>query len=179
MSDIKKVAEPYWDKLQKIKLFLTDADGVLTDGRVYWDSEEIGFNRFFHIADGYGLKMLMNGGIKVGVISGGDSPGLVKRVENLKLDFMKIGNEDKRQGYLEIVNEYGCSDEEVLYIGDEFFDLPLLRRVGLSVAPPHAAPEVKAVCDYITSRPGGQGCVREVADMVRLVQNIVPHIPDF
>ena len=179
MSDLKKTDEDFQDKLKKIKVFLTDVDGVLTDGRVYWANNEIGFNRFFHISDGYGLKILMGGGLKVGVISGGESLGLIKRVKSLNLDFMKIGDEDKRQGYLEIVKECGVSDEEVLYMGDEFFDIPILRRVGFSACPPHAAMEVKAVCDYTTTRLCGEGCVREVVDMVRSAQNIIPLIPDF
>ena len=179
MDELSQVVEFHREKLQRIKLFLTDVDGVLTDGRVYWSGEEVGFNRFFNVSDGYGLRLMMEGGLKVGVISGGESLGLLQRARGLQLDFMKTGSEDKRQHYLDIVNSCDLTDQEVLYIGDEFFDIPLLKRVGFSVAPPHADPEVKAVCDYVTTRSGGKGCVREVVNLVRMVQNITPHIVDF
>ena len=179
MSDLERAVEKHREKLQRIKLFLTDIDGVLTDGRIYWASEEVGFNRFFCASDGYGLKIMMQAGIKVGVISGGESVGVLKRFRELKLDFIKVGDEDKRRPYLEILEASGLSDSEALYIGDEFFDLPLLKRVGFSAAPPHADPEVQAACDYVTTREGGRGCVREVVNLVRLAQGIVPVVPDF
>lgn len=177
--DLRRIAEYHKEKLSKIKLFLCDVDGILTDGRVYWSGDEVGFNRFFHVHDGYGLKMLMNAGIKVGVISGGESVGVLKRAENLKLDYIKVGNEDKRKGYLEIIEESGLKDEEILYIADEFFDLPILKRVGFSATVPSASEEIKKVCDYITYKDSGLGCVRELVDVLRYVHNIVPEIKDF
>ena len=167
------------ERLKKIKLFLCDVDGVLTDGRVYWAGADVGFNRFFHVADGHGLKLLMQGGIQVGIISGGRSLGVIKRAESLQLDFAKLGNEDKRQGYLEILQATGLADEEALYMGDELFDLPLLKRVGFSAAPPDACPEVLAACHYVTTRPGGKGCVREVVDMLRIAQAMPLEVPNF
>ena len=178
-QQMRQALELHRDKLRQIKLFLTDVDGVLTDGKVYWAGKEIGFNRFFHASDGYAMRFLMANGIKVGIISGGESLGVIERVGNLQLDYMKLGDEDKRQGYLEIVHDCGVSDREVLYIGDEFFDLPLLRRVGFSAAPPHADPEVQQACDYVTAHSGGEGCVREVANLLRWAQDIVPLVEDF
>lgn len=177
--NLLSVVDQHKEKLRLIKVFLTDVDGVLTDGRLYWAGEELGFGRFFNTADGYGLKIMMEGGLKVGVISGGNSPSFLERVRALQMDFIKFGNEDKRQGYLDILRESGCTDEEILYIGDEFFDIPLLKRAGFSAAPPHAPPEVLNVCDYTTTREGGMGCVREVVDLVRMAQGITPSIPDF
>ncbi|MCY4643025.1 MAG: HAD hydrolase family protein [Bacteriovoracales bacterium] len=179
MKDLAEVARFHEEKLRPIKLFLTDVDGVLTDGRIYWAGEEVGFGRFFSAYDGHGLRIMKGAGLKLGIISGGHSLGLLERAKTLTVDFVKTGNEDKRQGYLDIVKECGLCDHEVLYIGDEFFDIPLLKRVGFSAAPPHADPEVKAVCDHVTFRPAGLGCVREITDLVRLAQGIDPHVADF
>ena len=177
--DFREVAKKFKSRLEKIKLFITDVDGVLTNGNIYWSGEEVGFNRFFHVQDGYGLKMLKEAGIRVAVLSGGGSLGLKKRIENLGIEHYKIGNEDKRKGYLELINEIGVTDEEVLYIGDEFFDLPILKKCGFSVTVPHASYEIQECVDYITSREGGAGCVREVVDILRYAQDWRPSIEGF
>ena len=121
----------------------------------------------------------MRAGLKVGVISGGDSLGVKKRfVENLKLDFAFLGNEDKREAYKEVL-AMGFSDEEILYMGDEFFDVPLLKRAGFGVTTSEASEEVKGFVDYVTTRAAGHACVREVIDMLRYAQGIVPEVLDF
>lgn len=175
--NLPEIAKQYTDKLKKIKVCLFDVDGILTDGRIYWSGEECGFNRYFHCQDGYGLKMLMRAGLKVGVISGGDSLGVKKRFEeNLKLDYVYLGNEDKRAAYDEILKKAGVTEEETLYMGDEFFDLPILKRAGFSATVPNTSFEVREAVDYVTRRDGGTGCVREVIDLLRHVQGIVPEI---
>lgn len=174
--NLKEIALQHVEKLKKIKVALFDVDGVCTNSSVYWSGEECGFNRMFNTQDGYGMKVLMKAGIKVGIITGGNSIGVLKRFEGLGLDFIKMGDEDKRKAYQEILDHTGVSEEEVLYMGDEFFDLPILKRVGFSASPPHASCEIREEVDYITYREGGHGCVREVIDLVRHAQNIVPEI---
>ncbi len=176
---MEKNAAKFKDKLKLIKVALFDVDGILTDGRVYYQGEEMGFNRFFHIHDGYGLKLLQKAGIKVGVITGGNSLGVMKRFENLQLDHIYLGNEDKRSAYLDILQKENVQDENILYMGDEFFDIPLLQRAGFSATNKQAHFEVQECVDYITLRDAGMGCVREVIDLVCLAQNIRPEIPDF
>lgn len=173
--------EKYRAKLEKIKVFAMDVDGILTNGLIYYSGQEIGFNRYFHVLDGYILIVLQNAGIKVSVISGGESIGLSKRIEILQLNpkYIFLGNQDKRMAYLKLKAASKCKDEEILYLGDELFDIPILRRVGFSATVPHAGLEVKSVVDYVTATPGGQGAVREVADLLRYVQGIYPPIPDF
>lgn len=179
MEDLRDVAKRFKDKLSKIKLCAFDVDGILTSGHIFWAGKEVGFNRHFHTRDGYGLKILMEAGLKVGVISGGDSLGVQKRfVENLKLDFAYLGDEDKRHAYQKLLEE-GYKDEEILYMGDEFFDLPLLKRAGFSATVPAASYEVKEAVDYITQLPSGEGCVREVIDIIRYARGITPKILDF
>lgn len=176
-KDIEQVTSSFKEKLLKIKVALFDVDGVLTDGRIYYSGNEIGFNRFFHTHDGYGLKMLMKAGLKVGVISGGDSEGVKQRFNLLGLDYIYLGNEDKRNALKSILEETKLSPENILYMGDEFFDLPLLKEVGFSATTPDASFEIQESVDYVTRKHGGKGAAREVIDLLRYVQNIVPEIP--
>ncbi len=177
--DLREVSKNFSDQLSKIKVALFDVDGILTNGLISWDGDPVGFNRSTHTQDGYGLKILMQAGIKVGVISGGQSVGVVKRFkENLDLDYVFLGNEDKRAAYLKILDK-GHKDEEILYMGDEFFDLPLLKRAGFSATVPNASFEIRDIVDYVTVRPSGQACVREVIDLIRYAQGIVPKIEEF
>lgn len=172
-------AKKHFEKLSKIKVAAFDIDGVLTNGHIWWDGDEIGFNRLTHASDGYGLKLLMESGIKTGVISGGDSIGVKKRfVENLKLDFCYLGNEDKRQAYNKIL-EQGYKPEEILFMGDELFDIPLLMKSGFSATVLDAPFEVQAICDFTTKRQGGLGAAREVIDLLRYAKNYSPEIKDF
>ena len=168
--DLRAEARLYAEKIKKIRLALFDVDGVCTSGHLYWSGEEVGFNRFFHAHDGYGMKQLMKNGIQVGIITGGDSLGVKKRFEGLGVDYLYMGNEDKRKAFAEILTKSGISSEECLYIGDEFFDLPILTKVGFSVTVPDASIEIKEACDYTTFKKGGEGAVREVIDMIRFIQ---------
>ena len=172
------LSEAHRSKLEKIKLCAFDVDGILTDGRIWWHGEEVGWNRYSHIRDGYGLVLLKRLGLKVGVITGGNSLSIDKRFhENLRLDFVYKGNEDKRSAFLQLL-EQGYKPEEILYMGDELFDIPLLKKAGFAATVPSASYEVKAVVDYITTCEAGQGAVREVIDMLRFAQNLVVEIPE-
>jgi len=174
MRDLRHEAVKFAAKLKKIKVACFDVDGILTDARVYYAGEEVGFNRFFNVYDGYGMKLLMGAGLKVGVITGGNSLGVQKRVEQLGLDFCYAGNEDKRAAFRELLSRYGVQRDEVLYMGDELFDLPLLRASGFSATVPSAGVEVREAVDYVTERRSGEACVREVIDMLRYAQGIAP-----
>lgn len=174
--NLPEIAKQYEDKLKNIKMCLFDVDGILTNAQVYWDGEECGFNRAFHIQDGYGMKTLMRAGLKVGIITGGDSLGVEKRFTYLGLDYVYMGNEDKRGSFEKILADSKLDKSEVLYMGDEFFDLPILKQVGFSATVPSASYEVRESVDYITHREAGMACAREVIDMLRHVQNIIPEI---
>ena len=166
-------------QVKKIKVCAFDVDGILTDGRIYWAGENLGFSRSTNIRDGYGMRLLIKHGLKVGVITAGNSLSVIKRFEeHLKLDFVYRGMEDKRQAFESLLAK-GFKDFEILYMGDEFFDIPLLRKAGFSATCPEAGLEIKEAVDYVTCNSAGRGCVREVIDMLRYVQGIVPEIPDF
>ena len=178
-KSLRVSAAKFSDKLSKIKVCIFDIDGILTDGKVSWDGDDVGFNRTTHVLDGHGLKMLMAAGLKVGVISGGDSIGVRKRfVDNLKLNFAYFGNEDKRESYKKVL-ALGYTDEEILFMADEFIDLPILRRVGFSATVPNASLEIQEAVDYITYREAGDGCAREVIDMLRYAQEIPLDLMEF
>jgi len=174
LKEIKDLAKKFNDKLQPIKVALFDVDGILTDGKIFWASEEVGWNRSTHSKDGYALKLLQRGGIKVGIITGGDSLGVLKRFkENLGVDFLHMGNEYKIDAFNEVL-EKGYMPEEVLYMGDELFDIPILQQVGFSATVRKASPEVLAHVDYISEVNPGEGAVREVVDILRYAKNIHP-----
>ena len=179
MKDLRDIANEFSEELKKIKVCAFDCDGILTDGGVFWSGQEVGWNRITTTRDGYGLKVLQQAGLKVGVISGGDSFSLYKRfVDNLKLDFLYSGSQDKRGFYEKILSE-GFKDEEILYMGDEFFDIPLLKRCGFGATAPCASYEVQEAAKYVTQTSPGRGCAREVIDILRYAQGIVPKVPDF
>jgi len=181
VSSLKEKAALYGDKIKKLKVLAFDIDGILTDGKVWWQGKEVGWNRAFHTHDGYGLKMMQEAGYLVGVITGGDSLGVHKRFQdNLGLDFVFAGKEDKRQGFLEVqkMND-GYDASEIFYMGDELFDIPLLKRAGFSATVPNAPVEVIDTCDYVTTKSSGMGCAREVIDLIRYVCEISPKIEDF
>lgn len=176
-TNLREVAEKFKDKLLKIKVVAFDVDGILTDGKVWFSGEEMGWNRFTDTRDGYGLKMLKKFGFKVGIITGGDSLSVIKRFkENLGLDFVYYGNEDKRESYKKLLAE-GFSKDEILYVGDEFFDVPLMIASGFSATVPVASEEVREKADYITS-VSGIGSAREVIDILRYAHGLYPEVLD-
>jgi 3-deoxy-D-manno-octulosonate 8-phosphate phosphatase (KDO 8-P phosphatase) len=179
LPDFRAIGKHFKAKLSPIKVLAFDVDGILTNGNVYWDGEECGFNRHFNVLDGYGMRALQRLGYKIGIITGGNSIGVLKRFEeNLKLDFVYMGNEDKRESFKKLMAE-GHDASEILYMGDEFFDTPLMKKAGFSATVAHASHEVREVADYVCYRDGGCGCVREVIDIFRYANDIEIPIPQF
>ncbi len=153
------------DKLAKIKLLLLDVDGVLTDGRIIYDSHGNEL-KAFDVKDGHGLKMLQRAGITIGIITGRSSAVVGRRAAELGIEILYQGALQKLEPYLEILSTQGLIDEQVAYVGDDIIDLPILRRVGFSATVSDAVPDVLPLVDYVASRPGGRGAVREVCDLL-------------
>ena len=153
------------EKLKNIKLLLLDVDGVLTDGKiVYTDSgEQI---KAFDVKDGHGLKLLMRSGAEVVLITGRESKVVLHRARDLGIQevYQKVTN--KIEIYEKILKEKNLEDMHVGFVGDDLIDIPVLRRVGFSVAVEDAIPEVKEIVDYVTSKKGGEGAVREVCELL-------------
>ncbi len=158
-------ADSLREKAAKIRLLLFDCDGVLTDGGVYVTSKGEQLRRF-NIYDGYGIKMLQDEGLKVGLITGGESASVNARAEYLKLDPIRTGRFDKLEAVKEILDETGFSPEEVAFAGDDLFDIQAMKAVGLALSVANARPEVKEAAHYVTKTPGGHGAAREIAEMI-------------
>lgn len=149
----------------KIKMLVTDVDGVLTDGTVLINSDGSEGKRF-SLLDGHGIKMWQRAGFETAIISGRASGATTVRAEQLKIQHVKQGATRKLPAFEAILEETGLSCEEVVYIGDDLLDLPLVRRAGFGVAVANAVDELKEHADYITTRQGGTGAVREVIEII-------------
>lgn len=150
---------------QKIKLILLDVDGVLTDGRLYYgnNGEEL---KAFDIQDGLGIKLLQKGGIEVGIITGRTSKLLTRRTEELGIELVVQGREDKLTALNEILEGRAIDLEEIAFVGDDLPDLAVIRRVGLGITPANGNHIVASQALWQTKKGGGQGAVREVAELI-------------
>ncbi len=156
-------------RLARVKLFLCDVDGVLTDGTVLMgNGAEM---KRFHIRDGLGLRLLQRQGIKVGWISRRPSSATAQRAEDLKIDFLHQSDAGKIAAVESILARTGLAWSNVCYVGDDIVDLGVLTRAGVSVVVGNGMREAKAVADYVTKMPGGHGAVREVVELVLKAQN--------
>ena len=152
--------------LAKIKLFLTDIDGVMTDGLIYYTNKGT-FSKGFHVHDGLGMLQLKKAGIKTGIITSESSEIVVNRAKRLLVDFLEAGREkgSKLPAAEEICRGLGVDLSEVSYIGDDINCLDLLERVGYPACPQNGVDAVKAVKGiYCTQKKGGEGAVREWID---------------
>jgi 3-deoxy-D-manno-octulosonate 8-phosphate phosphatase (KDO 8-P phosphatase) len=155
--------------LRRIRLFLCDVDGVLTDGSVFIGGrEEI---KRFNIQDGLGLVRLRRAGLKVGWVSNRPSPATARRARELKIDFLRQEKGSKVSVVERLLAQTGFGWDEVCYMGDDIVDLGVLKRAGVAVAVANGVAEARAAADYITRAGGGQGAVREVVELVLKAQN--------
>ena len=152
-------------KAARVRLFLVDVDGVLTDGGIVYDGNGVETKRF-HVRDGHGIKMMQRAGIEVGVITGRTSEVVRIRAEELGISVVRQGVYDKVSAWREILQEKRLSPEESAYVGDDIVDVPLLRQVGFAAAVTDAEEYVLSEADFISSRRGGHGAVREIIEFV-------------
>ena len=149
--------------MAKIKLVLLDVDGVLTDGRLLYGPDG-DFGRGFHVRDGSAIKLAQRAGLPVGIISGRTVPAVARRAEELGLSEVHQGRRRKEPAWDEILARRGLDDDEVAFMGDDYLDVPVLRRAGLAAVPKDAAEDALRVAHWTSSRPGGAGCVRELLE---------------
>lgn len=152
-------------RLDRIKLFLTDCDGCLTDGGMYYSNSGDELKKF-NTLDGMGFGLLRERGILVGIITGENVVLNQRRSEKLKLDILKQGVKDKLHTIEQICKEQGIDLNEVAYIGDDINDLEVIKKVGFGCSVANGVDEVKKAAKYVTKRSGGNGAVREVADLI-------------
>ncbi len=158
------------DLARQIRLLILDVDGVLTDGKLFFDYQGNEF-KAFHAHDGHGIKMLQQTGIEIAVISGRDSLIVTKRMEELDVTLVYQGQRDKRAAFQDVLQKLNLTPQQVAYVGDDVVDLPIMTQVGLAIAVANANAPVKAFADWTTTLSGGLGAVREVCDMIMQAQN--------
>ncbi|MOA09829.1 3-deoxy-D-manno-octulosonate 8-phosphate phosphatase KdsC [compost metagenome] len=142
-----------------------DVDGVLTDGGLYFTQEGEVLKRF-HTLDGHGLKLLQKAGITPVVVTGRDSAALRLRLKNLGVEHARFGTEDKLPAAEEFLRLLGLDWSQAAAMGDDWPDLPVMRRAAIACAPVNAHAEALAVADFVTARQGGHGAAREFCDLL-------------
>lgn len=152
-------------RAQPVRVVFFDVDGVLTDGGLYFSEAGETLKRF-HTLDGHGIKQLQRAGITPAVVSGRDSPALRTRLSALGVTHTRFGTEDKRPAAEAILSELGLAWSQAAAMGDDWPDLPMLRRAAFACVPPSAHPELLALAHHITEALPGAGAVRELCDLV-------------
>jgi 3-deoxy-D-manno-octulosonate 8-phosphate phosphatase (KDO 8-P phosphatase) len=156
-------------RAKKIKIFLMDVDGVLTDGKMYYLPGRDGGLvevKAFHSLDGIGLRLLNQFGVATGVITGRESPGTEERAKGLGMGYAYQGFLSKLDPLERIMADTGLKPENVAYMGDDWTDIPVLKKAGLACAPANALDEVKRASHLVTGKDGGAGAVRQVCDFI-------------
>ena len=158
-------------RLADIRLVITDVDGVLTDGSIYYDASGECLKRF-HVRDGLGIRMLEECGIKVAVLSGRDSPTLRKRVNDLGVSLFLFGVKDKAFACWQLMAQAGASADQTACVGDDSIDLPAFSACGLSFAVADAPEYVQQQATYVLAKNGGEGAFRELSDRILSAQGM-------
>ena len=159
------------DKLNHVRLLLLDVDGVLTDGGIIYDDKGVE-TKAFNAKDGLGIKLLMDTGIKVGIVTSRASKALYHRCDNLGISLI-FDNVKNKAGILNLIlDQTGVPAESMAYVGDDLIDLPLLRKVGLSIAVADAHETLLENADMVTTARGGAGAVREVCEAILKAQGL-------
>ena len=158
------------DKIKRIKILALDVDGVLTDGRIIYDSlgHEI---KFFDVQDGYGIILWRRLGLRTAILSARSAKPVDVRAGDLKIDKIYQNAFPKIDAYEKLLQDFDARDDEVCFVGDDLPDLAVLKRAGFAVAVANASADVKAVADYVTRNPGGRGAVREVIELILKTQD--------
>ncbi len=170
-------------RARKIKLLLFDVDGVLTDGKLFFIPDHTGQEgnsqlsaqgsvefKGFHAHDGVAISLARIGGLRTGLITRRYSETVALRARDLKLEFVRQGNQEKGAAFLEIVRQAGVTPQEAAFVGDDVIDLPAMRPAGLAIAVKNARAEVKKEAHYVTPHAGGDGALRDAVEFILKAQ---------
>ena len=166
METLDKIKE----KASRIKLLLLDVDGVLTDGRIIYDSKGRD-SKFFDVHDGLGVYALHRAGIKTVLITAKSSKTIIPRAKDMHVAEVLADIFPKTKVLDKLLKKYNCDLSQVCFVGDDLVDLSLIKKVGFPIAVNNAASEIKEAASYITEKPGGRGAVREIAELILKSQN--------
>ena len=160
-----KSIDEFNQKARALKLLILDVDGVLTDGRLFFNDHGTEY-KCFHARDGHGIKLLQQIGIDVAVISGRKSNAVALRMKSLGVKYVFQGQENKIPAFESLLTSMGVSASQVAHMGDDLPDLPIMTRVGLSITVNDGHAAVKEYADWCSELNGGQGAVREISDLI-------------
>lgn len=152
-------------RVRHLSVMIFDIDGTLTDGRIFWVPQS-GWTQMYSVRDGMGIKRLQEAGITVAAISGGDSLSAQMRIQSLGIRHVHFGSQDKVAHFERLLTILNVPADRCGYMGDEVVDLPLLKAVGFSAAPPESVDEVRAAVHYVAQKPAGMGAAREVCEFI-------------
>ena len=161
------------ERARRVELILMDVDGVLTNGQILLipngqgGIQEV---KMFDVQDGVGITFVHRVGLRTGIVTGRISESVAARARELGVEILEQGTWNKLETYEKIRNATQLPNEQIAFLGDDFQDLPILRRVGLAVAVANAQPQVKEICHLVTQREGGRGAVREALDFILRAQ---------
>lgn len=158
------------ERAANVRMLILDVDGVLTDGKLYFDhaGNEM---KAFNTRDGLGMKALQRSGIEIAVITGRKSAAVAHRMAQLDIQHVYQGREDKLNAYLHLLDVTGLDAAQTCFAGDDWIDLPILLRAGLAVSVADAEDRVKEQAHWITKRNGGAGAVREICNLILAAQD--------
>ncbi|MCB0535264.1 MAG: HAD-IIIA family hydrolase [Lewinellaceae bacterium] len=159
-----------FDKFQAVRAFIFDVDGVFTDNSVLVteNGEQL---RTMSIRDGVGVKIALQNGFPICIITGGRSQGVIKRLSGLGIEHIYSGVEDKWPVFTQFLSTFGLKASEICYMGDDLPDLQILHKVGLSTCPANAVAEIRSIVDYCSPLNGGAGCIRDILEKVLKTQD--------
>ena len=171
-SPLNGIPEEIVARAARVRLACFDVDGVMTDGGLHYSDQGHEAKRF-HVMDGLGLKMLLESGMHVAVITARDTPAVANRMRDLGIRHVFAGVADKRACMLDLAAELGLGVEDVAHVGDDFPDLGLMGTVGFAVAVANAHPLIAQVAHWQTARAGGHGAVREVCELLLAARGLL------
>jgi len=167
---LKILSDDFNQRANNIQCVIFDVDGVLTDGRLFFDLKGNEY-KSFHAQDGQGLKLLQQQGIHVAIISGRSSPIVTRRMKGLGVKHVYQGQENKIAAFNDLITKLNINPNFVAHVGDDLPDLALMNRSGLAIAVNDANPSILSFCHGQTTRNGGHGAAREVCDAILSAQN--------
>ena len=172
MEFIKNLPKDVLNRARCIKVILMDVDGVMTTGKIVYDSRGVEI-KHFNAHDGLAIKLARAAGIKTGIISSRESGTIRTRAGELKMDYLYLGRYDKLTALRELQEAVQVASKHICFIGDDLPDIPVMKEVGLSVAVKNATEMTKSFAHYISHKPGGEGAVREVVEIILESQDML------
>ena len=160
----------YKELLKEITTFILDVDGVLTNGKILVTSKGK-MLREMNTKDGFIIKYALDKGFKIFIISGGTNKGVKERLKDLGIEEIFLGEHTKKDTYDKLIKKYNLKKNEIVYMGDDIPDIPVMKKIGVPCCPNDAVPDVKQISIYISKKNGGQGCVRDIIEQTLRVQN--------